>query len=460
MDNHPWGRIIQREFDGTFDPALGKEAMAATDPPDQPSQATTGRANQSMPVAGIDPPGLASTASHSQNEEATGLSETDDVVNGIKGSQGVNRPKQCMSNSRQQAPDFARADCGSASGSYGHGYPTAAAAQNDGAQRNGEADICQGSSFQHGGPLAQLPESAVGAGDGSAEAGLEEGAGRGSARPQCDSAALEWQDALPNAPPDAYSTDDLPNRPRSPPNPRQLHLKHAQQRQQAGQVSQQGHEDNQTTAAKQAGRITAPSSACSLKPAQPASHGPSAPQAAGPTAALDAAGNAASAAARQIRDDQVLAFDHAVSALSALSSRSGADLQGQQQQHGLQQGQPGQVSAQTVGAAGRAPAPAAASAGQLWGGAAARVMRPTEPLPPASQLDASVLDALPLAMKRELEHAYGESHPAHCGSTTQTECTRASLKLRIALLNELQDPESSARPGNVRWLRKAVQGFI
>ncbi|KAK9867787.1 hypothetical protein WJX84_002274 [Apatococcus fuscideae] len=39
--------------------------------------------------------------------------------------------------------------------------------------------------------------------------------------------------------------------------------------------------------------------------------------------------------------------------------------------------------------------------------AAARVMRPTEALPPVSQLDASVLDALPLAMKRELEHAYG-----------------------------------------------------
>ena len=34
---------------------------------------------------------------------------------------------------------------------------------------------------------------------------------------------------------------------------------------------------------------------------------------------------------------------------------------------------------------------------------------PIQPLPPASQIDTSVLDALPLQMKREIERAYGKS---------------------------------------------------
>lgn len=34
---------------------------------------------------------------------------------------------------------------------------------------------------------------------------------------------------------------------------------------------------------------------------------------------------------------------------------------------------------------------------------------PIQPLPPASQIDSSVLDALPLQMKREIERAYGET---------------------------------------------------
>lgn len=38
----------------------------------------------------------------------------------------------------------------------------------------------------------------------------------------------------------------------------------------------------------------------------------------------------------------------------------------------------------------------------VWGGSG------IQPLPPASQIDASVLDALPLQMKREIERAYGE----------------------------------------------------
>lgn len=34
---------------------------------------------------------------------------------------------------------------------------------------------------------------------------------------------------------------------------------------------------------------------------------------------------------------------------------------------------------------------------------------PIQALPPASQLDAAVLDALPLELKRELERAYGQT---------------------------------------------------
>ena len=44
-------------------------------------------------------------------------------------------------------------------------------------------------------------------------------------------------------------------------------------------------------------------------------------------------------------------------------------------------------------------------------GRAGKKGTPIEPLPPPSQLDADVLDALPLDLKRELERAYGARTP-------------------------------------------------
>ena len=412
MDNHPWGRIIQREVDGTFDPALGKEAMAASNPPDQSSRARHGKVRQSIDVTAVDLPGSASMVTHGQGEESEGPPEPPHTNSRVEGKQGPCQPAHYRSSTGEQAPDAVHADDGSASGLGGDGNLHAAALQGDGPQRHDETDIQQGSSGEHSGQLAQLPESLIQAGDGSAEVGL--GAGRNGAHPQPGAAALEWQDALLGTMPDAHSMEDLPNRPRSPPDPGQLHSTHAQQRQQAGPASRQGHVDNPTPAAQQAGGPTTLSSMWTPEAAQPGSHDPLAPHDAGCTAAPDAVLDVAAAAERQIEEDCMMAFDQAARAMSAVSGRSAAELQGQQRQ-GLQREQPQPAAAQPAGAAGKAPAPAAASTGQLWGGAAARVMRPTEPLPPASQLDASVLDALPLAMKRELEHAYGESHIIHFG---------------------------------------------
>lgn len=46
---------------------------------------------------------------------------------------------------------------------------------------------------------------------------------------------------------------------------------------------------------------------------------------------------------------------------------------------------------------------------------------PIQALPPASQLDAAVMDALPLPLKRELERAYGEPHPEHPAGSCPSE---------------------------------------
>lgn len=93
-----------------------------------------------------------------------------------------------------------------------------------------------------------------------------------------------------------------------------------------------------------------------------------------------------------------------------------------------------------------------AQAGGKESGRAARGT-PILALPPASQIDTAVLDALPLDVKRELERAYGAAIPQSCHAAQQ--CLSAGMRnacKSMCMLLHLR------RPGHVFLPTLAIAG--
>ncbi|KAK9825519.1 hypothetical protein WJX74_003581 [Apatococcus lobatus] len=402
MDNHPWGRIAQREVDGTFDPALGKEAMAAPDPPNQASRLSSGLSKEGMAAADshIQP----SRGADSRGREAVTAATVPQHVNITPQDQDQWQQPHQSSHFLQKTSDATKtAGCltdGLAS-DVNQAAQLAVMPQDAGNQIVDHSSNCE-----HNHEPAELAEDRTAAGLASVEIDHRQDVGEHHSSHHAGPLDVEPQFALS----DSCTMEHLPNRPRSP-NSGQPDRVGLEPRQQAAPALRQHDPNASSSTAQQVGNAIEPIPVGPLEGPQPGCDSLHL-QDADSAAANGAIATTGDKLDRQACDNQVASFDQAALAMAALSSlpEKGLQLHPRGQLSGLhhpQQAPPQQVQAQASAAQDRAPAPAAAPTRQLWGGSAARVMRPTESLPPASQLDASVLDALPLAMKRELEHAYG-----------------------------------------------------
>ncbi len=454
MDNHPWGRIIQREMDGTFDPSLGKEAMAAAEPavhpqgvaPEQPQPSWPRPEQQPCPSGAADSadsnqgvPGRKSGhGSHAAaSAVAKGVNDSKDRSWNEQLALQKDGPGGC-----DNAHDFSRQDC---DGSVGLLRDTSRQSADSGQQAQQTAASEPASAVQHQ-TAAELGKPRVGHPLESAAAGGE------------NPADLDDDAHMASGP-----LEHLPNRQRSPPA--------AKPRTGPAQPGSHAAHAGHPGVTRASASLLPPPVAPELLDSSPSAEASAAPDMLAAAGQLerddDNPSNVSHASAdqlpgrpgvlnqgryaRQAPDGRVpMAYDaHAhdsaehvhhhqqaagqahedrvspQQALVAATARQPAEPQlpsvlytsaaqpaamhaDQQQTSALSMGQ---ACLREAGAAPAVRSSAAQASGrnrQLWDGAAARLMRPMEALPPASQLDASVLDALPLAMKRELEHAYGE----------------------------------------------------
>ena len=434
MENHPWGRIIQREMDGTFDPALGKEAMAAADatadlPDSYRDQPQPGMQQAEQRRHAAEPPEYDGTHdSHHQDDPEAWLANAlagDDnpaaldmlASHGAADLQhaagwrhaapdphdGDTALPQMQSNLQNQA--VAQADKPriphpatrpTNSGSYlGSSAPTAEASQMDHLPNRPRS------------PLTAKPKTEPAQVQSHTDQAAEGGLRHVSALPVNQPATA---DALRHGPPppslakELIATDLGPEASRPEGDAGSMAAEHSAE---LSLLSSRGAATNQMHGAEQAADGTDAAHHAADVPHQ-AAH---AQAEQGAIQGTGTSSNLASLPQSHISHPQPgNQMPHAANAASMQIAASHAS----QQPHTSS----GVANTRKGGGSGAGRATAIGAPGrnrQLWDGAAARLMRPTEALPPASQLDTSVLDALPLAMKRELEHAYGEpsSFPDH-----------------------------------------------
>ena len=421
MDNHPWGRIIQREMDGTFDPALGKEAMAIAEPAPQDSDHGLQAEPDHFWLEAPELRDLAGTAAIPSTPSPSGRVAAQDpgppslTGEGIStSSHGVNEHMSLQV--RHASPRDNHLPCAPVASGMGpqnisrgaaaEALPTYVAQQMDQAKGVQECPPVS-DALPKGCTLEDLPNRA-----------RSPTLAQRSAIPHSHAFQGRRMQHGPASKADALQQPDLPAGAQSALQPGlpDVDGANAEVHKPQGSVAPSVglHEGEAPAVDQQPDQALASAAAGNL-----------ASSVAGPSPNTANAETATSGSTQHPgqHDARLQAGPGHPSANSHghVAHATGQQLHGQLPEPGIQAEQPGaqprgeQHPGQQAPDQMRPPAGASSDAarrpgqdGQLWGGAAARVMRPTEALPPVSQLDASVLDALPLAMKRELEHAYGK----------------------------------------------------